>query len=64
MKQPYSTCLVPTYAQLEQEVKALRAEAAFYKEELENLIATIEQRDALQLRIEEQQRCHPRTGGE
>lgn len=38
MKQPYSTCLVPTYAQLEQEVKALRAEAEFYKEELENLI--------------------------
>jgi len=35
---PHSTCLVPTYAQLEQEVKALRAEAEFYKEELENLI--------------------------
>lgn len=42
MNQPYSVRVVPTYSQLEQEVQALREEAAFYKEELENLIEILQ----------------------
>lgn len=37
-----TTRVVPTYKQLEQEVEALREEAAFYKQELENLMENLQ----------------------
>ena len=37
-----ATRVVPTYAQLEQEVQALREEADFYKQELENLMEILQ----------------------
>ena len=41
MSQPLTTRVVPTYSQLEQEVQALRDEADFYKQELEDMHNTL-----------------------
>lgn len=38
---PLARRVVPTYGQLEQEVAALRDEAAFYKEELEQVLRSV-----------------------
>ena len=39
---PLARRVVPTYSQLEQEVLALRDEAAFYKKELEDALRLVE----------------------
>ena len=38
-----TTRVVPTYAQLEQEVQALREQVEFYKQELEDLLWVVQQ---------------------